>query len=1163
MDKNAIKKYAVWARNELIQRVTQKALQYEITNESKADVNADSVNGKLITPVEIKQRQALINQINEKGFEQVIEEVAYTWFNRFCALRFMEVNGYLPTHIRVFTDEDNNFKPQILAEAIHLELDGLNMDKVYELKESNKDEELYKYLLITQCNNLNKILPGMFQKIADYTELLLPDNLLRDGSVIQQMIEVIPQENFDINSENGQVEIIGWLYQYYISEKHEEVVNISTKEPIEKKDVPAATQLFTTDWVVQYIIDNSVGRYWIERNPESSLREKLDYFVHSKDGHISVVDEKIKPEDLTVFDPCIGSAHFAVYSFDVLMKIYTEYGYTEREAATSIVENNIFGLDIDERAAQLAYFAVMMKGRQYDRHFLSRGIQPHIYDIQESKPVSSMSIFNYCGEQKSTALKLYETFKDAKEYGTILEVDITTEELDALEGCLTEAYKMNNLGTLMAFAETTELITVLTPLIIQAKIMARKYTVVATNPPYFNRYDDKLKSFITDNYKDYSGDLFSIFIYRNFKYTIPNGYSGFMTPFVWMFIKSYEKLRGYIISSKSIITLIQLEYSAFEEATVPICTFVLKNGQESLNGLYFKLSDFKGGMEVQKQKTLEALENLDCGYFYETSISNYKRITGSPIAFWASEEMITAFEKYLTVAELAPPKQGLATANNEVFLKLWFEPSIEKIGFGMNNCQEAKNSGLKWFPYNKGGAFRRWYGNRSYVVNWENDGYEIKNFRDENGKVRSRPQNLSYYFRPAITWSDITSSSFSGRFSEHGFIFDIKGSSGFPDEDKIYYILGFLNSLVSQKCIKILNPTITTQVGDMARIPVAFDANKKKIVDVLVKENIEIAKFDWDSFETSWDFKKHPLVRPVSSIKEAFFEWKEECDERFEKLKSNEEKINRAFIDLYGLQSELNPDVCDKDVESSCRHANCKRDIKGLISYAVGCMFGRYSLDIDGLVYAGGQWDDINYESFPPDKDNIIQMCDDEYFDDDIVGRFVKFIEVVYGNEMLDENLRFIAEVLGGKGQPKDVIRSYFMNEFFYDHCSEYAISGSGKRPIYWLFDSGKKNGFKALIYMHRYQPDTIARIRTDYVHEQQARYRTSIEDIKQRINSASTSERVKLNKELTKLKEKAAELKTYEEKIHHLADQMIPIDLDDGVKANYEIFKDVLAKIK
>ena len=617
-----------------------------------------------------------------------------------------------------------------------------------------------------------------------------------------------------------------------------------------------------------------------------------------------------------------------------------------------------------------------------------------------------------------------------------------------------------------------------------------------------------------------------------------------------IYIKTYEKLRKHIIENKGISTLIQMEYSAFEEATVPICAFVLNNDRSKKVGQYFDLSKFVGGMNVQKEKVLDAIHHPECEYFHEFAKSNFERIEGTPIAFMASERLLQIFESAEPLKKIAEPKVGLQTAKNDIFLRLWHECDFTKIGLGYTTLESTETGTHKWFPYNKGGAFRRWYGNRYYVINWEFNGSKVRQYP---GAVIRNPQ---YYLKPCITWSDITSASFSGRYCEGGFLFDVKGSSGFPDVKNLFYVLGFLNSKISQKCIKILNPTISTQVGDMARIPVYFEKEKKEKIDLLVDVSVNSVRTDWDSFENSWDFQRHPLIRPVSTVAEAFNQWQAECDDRFNQLKANEEELNRIFIDIYGLQDELTPEVEDKDV--TVRKADLGRDIRSFISYAVGCMFGRYSLDVDGLAYAGGEWDAGKYKTYPADKDNIIPICDDEYFDDDIVGRFVKFIEVVYGKDTLEENLKFIADTLGGKGQPREVIRNYFLNDFYADHCKIYQ-----KRPIYWLFDSGKKNGFKALIYMHRYQPDTIARIRTDYVHEQQSRYRTAIADMENRIANASTSERVKLNKALTKLKDQDAELRSYEEKIHHLADQMIAIDLDDGVKVNYAKFQDVLAKIK
>lgn len=1148
MDKNTIKKYAVWARNELIERVSQKADQYEIS--ADADPTADSAHGVLLTADEKKQRAALIGQVKEKGQDQVMEEVAYTWFNRFSALRFMEVNNYLPSRVRVFTDEEGAFKPEILTEAIHLELKGLDMEKVYALKEANDDEALFKYLIIAQCNALSSVLPGMFQKIADYTELLFPDNLLREGSVVERMITDIPEKDWNV-SEGGQIEIIGWLYQYYISEKHDKVVDPLHGKVVAKNEVPAATQLFTTDWVVRYIIDNSVGRYWIERNPESNLKNELEYFVTPKDGTIPQVNEKITPEQLTVFDPCMGSAHFGVYAFEVLEKIYTEYGYTEREAAASIVQNNLFGLDIDERAAQLANFAIMMKAMQYDKRFLSRKIQPHFYEIKESNHVDQFTVDYFANgnaKLRHDIQSIINDTRDAKEYGSIIQ--IAPVDFDALFARFDEIKNDVNLYRNMAMDD-------LLPLVREAKILADTYAVVATNPPYLNKFDAKLKKYIADNYADYKGDLFSVFIYRNFGFCKKNGYSGFMTPMVWMFIKTYEPLRNFVLRNKAIATLIQFEYSAFEEATVPICSFVLKNGKADNKGEYFRLSDFTGGMEVQRQKVKEALNNPECGFFYESDQSNFSKISGSPIAYWVSERSFWNFKNLKSLGDYGQGRIGLITGDTGRFIRFWHEVSLNRIGFGMHSNEESIESKKRWFPIQNGGDFRRWYGNIDSIVNWENDGYEMK-FDNYMGKrVRSHNYNGNFAFHRAISWTTISSAQFCCRYADNGFIFDTAGPFYIPNDYKdINAILAFLESKVANYYLSILNPTINFPPGYIQSLPFDEKCKDEKVVSI-AQQCIDISRKDWNSFETSWDFQKHPLIRNTRTIKEAFSQWQTECDERFNQLKANEEELNRIFIDIYGLQDELTPEEDDKDV--TVRKADLGRDIRSFVSFAVGCMFGRYSIDVDGLVYAGGEWDASKYKTFTPDKDAIIPITDDEYFTDDIVGRFVDFIRVVYGTDTLEENLKFIADALGEKGATsREVLRNYFLNDFYKDHCKIYQ-----KRPIYWLFDSGKKNGFKCLAYMHRYQPDTIARIRTDYVHEQQARYRTAISGLERQINGAPTSERVRLNKLMTKLKDQAEETRLYEEKIHHLADQMISIDLDDGVKHNYAIFQDVLAKIK
>ena len=691
--------------------------------------------------------------------------------------------------------------------------------------------------------------------------------------------------------------------------------------------------------------------------------------------------------------------------------------------------------------------------------------------------------------------------------------------------------------------------------------MLLKYAVVATNPPYLNKYDAVLKKFVIENYKDYSGDLFSIFIYRNFDFCQANGYTGFMTPFVWMYIQTYEKLRDYILSNKGISSLIEMEYSAFEEATVPICTFVLSNAKK-YNGTYFKLTAFTGGMEVQRRKFEEALLDSACKYKYDADSRNFYNINHCPISYWATENVYRAYKSH-NLDEVAKPRHGLATSNNNLFLKMWFEVEKEKESL-WEKCDYSK----KWFPMNKGGAFRRWYGNLEWVINYENDGKEIKDYAIAIYGNSSRTiQNTQFYFKESLTWSALTSGAFSVRWSDRGALFGSGGYCAFVDEDLIYYILALMNNKVNGIFIKLVSPTLNYEVGHIKTIPVVVDADEKDNIDKLARDCVKLSKNDWDSFETSWDFDCDPIVRKALScghsnaeglitIEYVYRLVAQDFEENFQKLKENEEELNRIFIDIYGLQDELTPEVEDKDV--TVRRSDRERDIKNLISYAVGCMMGRYNYGGSGLEYAGGTWDASKYKYYPADADGILPICDDEYFEDDIVGRFVDFVKEVFGIETLEENLKYIADSLGGSGAPREVIRYYFLNGFYTDHLKMYQ-----KRPIYWLFDSGKKNGFKCLVYMHRYKPDTIARIRTDYVHEQQSRYRTAIAGLERQIADASTSERVRLNKRLSTLKAQAEETRKYEEKIHHLADQMISIDLDDGVKHNYEIFKDVLAKIK
>ena len=1178
MNKTAIRKFAEWAREKLIEDIKYKAGIVGITENGIAEKLPQSTSDTYfydvgtkdytkISGIEIKQRDALVKAIQTKersyksyqeAFENVIEEVAYTWFNRLIAIRFMEVNDYLPSGVRVLSSENKAKKePDLVTTPFDtdLEFTSYEQDRIIQLKDDNKLDELFRMLFIKQCNKLHDILPELFEKTDDYSELLLTISFTDPEGIIHHLINDIEDVDFRINDEmytddgkikaDGQVEIIGWLYQYYISKIHDEIVNIY-KGTVKKADIPAATQLFTTDWVVRYMVDNSLGRYWIERNPQSKLAEKLEFFVTPKNGEIQYVDEKISPTDLTFFDPCMGSGHILVYAFDVLMEIYREVGYSDRDAALSIVENNLFGMDIDKRAYQLAYFAVMMKARSYNRRALTKGISNNLAVVEESNSIDKFTCNGLTtdSEQNKIGEYLVEAYRDAQEIGTLqtIEKKDYKEFVEYLNNIDSSAGQIDLFST----AWLNDTLPQMLQLAKQAEIMSNKYAVVCTNPPYMNKLEGQLKKFVVDNYKAYSGDLFSVFIYRNFDYCKVDGYSAFMTPFVWMFIKTYEALRTYIIDTKAITTLVQMEYSAFEEATVPICSFVLKNGRATEKTLCFRLSDFKGGMEVQKQKVLEAISDKNCGYLYGTEQSEFSKIPGSPVAYWVSEQLRKCFEFGLPLGKLAAPRQGMATTNNNLFLRQWYEVSASNIGFKYKNLEQTKDGRHRWFPYNKGGQFRKWYGNQDYVVNWYKDGKDLKEYtKDAPG---GRMNNMEFYFHPSVTWSKISSGNFSTRFMPQGFIFDVAGCSIFSnEEEKLKYFLGFTNSCVVKYILSAISPTLNYEVEHIKKLPIVF--NKSEEVKMLIDDLICNSKNDWDSFETSWDFKKHPFVSYATNKVSISFEmWSKECNERFKQLKTNEEELNRIFIDIYGLQDELTPKVEDKDV--TVRQADLQRDIKSLISYAVGCMFGRYSLDEDGLAYAGGEWDSSKYDTFIPDEDNCIPITDEEYFEDDIVGLFCAWLKKVYGEDTLEENLDFIANALGNKGKTsREVIRNYFLTDFIKDHIKTYQ-----KRPIYWLFDSGKQNGFKALVYMHRWNADTIGNVRVEYLHRIQRVYEKEIIRMQEIIdNSHDNKEISNATKRKEKLQKQIKETKDYDAKIAHLALSRIDIDLDDGVKVNYE----------
>lgn len=1167
MNKAAIQRFAIWARTELIAQVSQRAYQYGITADGYGETDAVTVRGRALNTDEQRQRGELVEQIRQKGYTQVMEEVAYTWFNRFIALRFMEVNNYLPSHIRIFSDSAGAFKPEILNDVLHLDLPGLNSDKVAAFIEKNQTEDLYRYLLLTQCNALNEALPRMFEQMGGYTELLLPNNILKQDSVLGHMVMDIPEEDW-----TDQVQVIGWLYQYYNTELKDDTFALLKKNvKITKERIPSATQLFTPDWIVRYMVENSLGRIWLEGHPDDELKAEWKYYLDEAPQEADVQAQleaicaeyrTLKPQDIKVIDPCMGSGHILIYAFDVLVQIYRRYGISERDAAQSILENNLYGLDIDDRAAQLAYFAVMMKARQYDRRIFSCGIQPQVYSIVESNALSgsyklAMGDFLLSKGHQETLNYLLEAFIDAKEYGSILQLEDRDYKGLMEAWNYTASQTAGNFNLTLWFAAVEHEIP---KLIEQAIMLTQKYDVVVTNPPYMGSsgMGIKLSDYVKMHYPDSKSDLFAAFIERCGEMAAKKRYQAMITQHAWMFLSSFEKLRTKLLMTDT-INMAHLGARAFEDIdgeVVQTTSFVLRKSH---------IADFKGTycrlIEPTTQQGKEEMF-LEGENRYTAQQSNFSKIPGSPIAYWVSSTLAMTFEQCRPLGELYDARSGLQTNDNNRFLRFWFEINLKKIGF---NCEKMSR---KWFPHLKGGPYRRWYGNQEYVVNWENGGQEILEMAAKMyGSPTRTAKSIDKYFLSGLTWSDISTGLFAVRKTFSGYIFDTtaptissKDRNEVPNE-----ILGYLNSKVVQMMLKLLAPTIHYNCGSVALLP--YKIIEHSMVSDMVNHCITISKVDWDAFEASWDFKQHPLVAyrySVSKVnvpdswylKNTFEAWEYQCQLRFDTLKSNEEELNRIFIDIYGLQDELTPEVQDKDV--TVRKAGLGRDIRSLISYAVGCMFGRYSLDVDGLAYAGGEWDDSRYSTFIPDKDNIIPICDDDYFDDDITGRFVKWVETVYGSETLEENLKFIADALGGKGTPREVIRSYFINGFYADHLKIYQ-----KRPIYWLFDSGKKNGFKALIYMHRYQSDLLARMRTDYVHEQQERYRTQLVHIADTLEHASGSERVKLTKQQQKIQEQALEIQKYEEKVHHLADQNIEIDLDDGVKHNYALFADVLAKIK
>lgn len=1156
MNKTALKNFAIWARKKLISDITYSAGLLAVNEngigeplpQSRSDLQLFDIGTKDYAEVKgerISQRNSLVSAIRAKAeeldnykvaFEYIVEEVAYTWFNRMIAIRFMEVNGYLP--IRVLSSESGKHEPDIVTTPFDagLEFTGEESGRIYELRDNNRLEELFRMLFIRECNHLHDILPELFEATNDYSELLLSLSYTDKDGVVFHLVDDISEDDFNIEKE-GQVEIIGWMYQYYNTEPKDKVFAALKKNvKITKENIPAATQLFTPHWIVRYMVENSLGRLWIEGHPDDDLRQCWEYYLDEAEQEPQVQAQleeiragcrEISPEDIRIIDPCMGSGHILVYAFDVLMQIYSAQGYSERDAAKLIVEKNLWGLDIDRRAYQLAYFAVMMKARQYNRRILTSGIKPNLFVIDDNRALTP-EIIEYIadGDSKIAAdlRSISNDLTNAREYGSIINVQpVDFSGLIERIGVIAQSDELN----LIAMENKRIACEKILPLVNQAQALSQKYDVVCTNPPYMggSGMNSVLSEYVKRCYSEAKSDLFAALIIKCLEFTKQNGYSSLVTMQSWMFLSSFEEMRTKLLTLNTLTTLMHMENMVMGIAFGTAVSVFRKGAVKGYKGTYnqIKLAD----IENAKPKSFPVAGNR----FAQVSSDNFSKIPGMPVAYWVSEKFADVFKNEKLYKYSISPSQNV-TGNNDRFVRKFWELSNVKVG-GRD----------EWIFYAKGGGFRKWWGNLLDIVNWTPTARYI--YQHGDGHHASQIINKDYWYRKGITWGLITSSIPSFRVMPEGATFDKGGSTIIVEREVYNYALGLLNSKVFLVVAKALNPTLNFQVKDICSLPLVISC--LDVINSTVDKCIDISQVDWDSFETSWDFKTHPLLKPVPLISESFAQWSDECEKRFTQLKSNEEELNRIFIDIYGLQDELTPEVEDKDV--TVRRADLTRDIKSLVSYAVGCMFGRYSLDVEGLAYAGGEWDGSKYKTFIPDPDNCIPVTDEEYFRDDIVVRFVDFIRTVYGADTLEENLTFIADALGTRGNTsRERIRNYFLNDFIKDHIKMYQ-----KRPIYWMFDSGKQNGFRALVYMHRWNADTTGNVRVEYLHKLQRIYENEIRQAQDVAETGSGREVSAAQKRIEKLTKQLKETHDFDEKIAHLALSRIDIDLDDGVKVNYE----------
>lgn len=1191
MNTTAIKNFAQRARRDFRKLVTDKAHSLGIDKKeiAKAVEKGDAliIHGRAF-PLSIKrQRDELIDIVRQQGIDQVVDATAYTLFNRLCALRFMEVHDYLPQ--RVLSSKNGGDVPDILKNAADV-ADRLFSDpkvqkEIKELKlAGTKDQELYKRLILAQCNALASAMPFLFEKQQDYSELLMPDNLLHSDSAVRDMVKSIDESDWQ------EIEIIGWLYQFYISERKSEVIG----KVVEKEDIPAATQLFTPKWIVRYMVENSLGRLWLESHPASPLRVSMPYFVeNSDDGKTLPAKRFDTPEEIKCMDDACGSGHILVYKFDLLYEMYAECGYPKIEIPALILKNNLYGLDIDERAVQLASFALIMKAREKDARFLEKGVFPNILAIQESNGIDLDAMFNMgvrdtsdrspfddpnrlfadkgmLPVQKKLARQdekdiqrfktefqpLVELFHDAKNYGSLLRVPVSAERLTQLGSLLAEFEIPGQLFDQQALLHLQRLVQ-------QAVLLQRQYHICVTNPPYMGAgfMNQALRDFGREAYPDSKADLFSMFIERNFYFVAGTGFNALVTMQSWMFLASFETLRSQLLTQHTIECLVNMANMVMGIAFGTSATVWRVAHVPGRKGHFSYVEH--GDLGEDNSPRSFPITNSRLAI---TSPDNFLSIPGCPIAYWASDNMRDAFAKCPRLDKIAPTREGMVTGNNALYVRCWHEVSFPRVFVGRKDGNECSRKQCRWFSYIRGGPFRKWYGNKEYVVDWESDGKRIRTTIDPiQCRIRGSKFNLEYIFRPFVSWNAITSGKYSARISFADELFDSTGPASFPKPGQLAYVVAFLNSTVAQHILSIINPTVRFLPGDIGSLPFPPKGNISEAeVSSMAGEAIATAKDDWDNIETSWDFADQPLLRLGIKDKTLAESWQcyaDYCAKSIKKLLALEAKNNRLFIEAYGLQDELSPDVPEDQI--TLARADVEKDVRAFISYAIGCMMGRYSPHKQGLQFAGGDWDEGKFKGakFQPDPDGILPVLGDAYFEDDPTERLAEFLAVTFGKNTLNDNMQFVAQTLGMKGNesPRDAIRRYMADGFFKDHLRTYK-----KRPIYWLFSSGKEKAFQALVYMHRYTPATLSRMRTAYLHELQNKLDARVAEVQRSIDDATgTAQSNRLSKELIRIRRQQAELLAFDEKLNNIAGQKISIDLDDGVKHNYGLFRDLLAEVK